>query len=111
MAYIAAWSFGVPHAEPRPGEWRAETWPPAGLTPMTLYLQPDHRLSPAAAAGGRDLLRFVPSAGVEAGFWWGGLLTDQRPVGAFSLTYDYEILSGEVANLCLPPVSLQCAAD
>ena len=102
-----------PEPQPQnvPGEWRAETWPPAGLTPMTLYLQPDHRLSPAAAAGGRDLLRFVPSAGVEAGFWWGELLTDQRPVDAFSLTYDSEVLSDEVAILGLPRVSLQVAAD
>jgi len=29
-----------------PGEWRAESWPPKGLDPMTLYLQPDRRLAP-----------------------------------------------------------------
>jgi predicted acyl esterase len=111
VIYQQHWHPPEPQPQNVPGEWRAETWPPAGLTPMTLYLQPDHRLSPAAAAGGRDLLRFVPSAGVEAGFWWGELLTDQRPVDAFSLTYDSEVLSDEVAILGLPRVSLQVAAD
>ena len=111
VIYQQHWHPPEPKPQNVPGEWRAETWPPAGLAPMTLYLQPDHRLSPAAAAGGRDLLRFVPSAGVEAGFWWGELLTDQRPVDAFSLTYDSEVLSDEVAILGLPRVSLQVAAD
>jgi len=111
VIYQQHWHPPEPQPQNVPGEWRAETWPPAGLAPMTLYLQPDHRLSPAAAAGGRDLLRFVPSAGVEAGFWWGELLTDQRPVDAFSLTYDSEVLSDEVAILGLPRVSLHVAAD
>jgi putative CocE/NonD family hydrolase len=111
VIYQQHWHPPEPQPQNVPGEWRAETWPPAGLTPMTLYLQPDRRLSPAAAGGGRDLLRFVPSAGVEAGFWWGELLTDQRPVDAFSLTYDSEVLSEEVAILGLPRVSLQVAAD
>jgi len=111
VIYQQHWHPPEPKPQNVPGEWRAESWPPAGLAPMTLYLQPDHRLSPAAAAGGRDLLRFVPSTGVEAGFWWGELLTDQRPVDAFSLTYDSEVLSEEVAILGLPRASLQVAAD
>ena len=103
-----------PEAQPQdvPGEWRAESWPPAGLTPMTLYLQPDHRLSASATPdSGQDQLRYVPSVGVEAGFWWGELLTDQRPVDAFSLTYDSQPLSDEVAIMGLPRVNLRVAAD
>jgi len=102
-----------PESQPQdiPGEWRAESWPPAGLTPTTLYLQPDHRLSSDAADSGRDLLRYTPSAGVEAGFWWGELLTDQRPVDAYSLTYDSEPLGEELAILGLPKVTLRVAAD
>jgi len=94
-----------------PGEWRAESWPPAGLEPMTMYLQPDHRLAADYAMSGRDQLRYVPSVGVEAGFWWGELLTDQRPVDAFSLTYDSQPLLEEVAILGLPHVNLGVAAD
>jgi predicted acyl esterase len=111
VVYQQRWHPPEPQPQNVPGEWRAETWPPAGLTPTILYLQPDHRLSPAAATAGRDQLRYIPSAGVEAGFWWGELLTDQRPVDAFSLTYDSQALSEEVAILGLPRVSLQVAAD
>jgi uncharacterized protein len=105
------WHPPEPQPQDVPGEWRAETWPPAGLTPMTLYLQTDHRLSAGPPGSGRDLLRYTPSAGVEAGFWWGELLTDQRPVDAFSLTYDSEVLAEDTAILGLPRVSLRVAAD
>ncbi len=100
-----------PQPQDVPGEWRAESWPPLGLTATTWYLQPEHRLSGTASAGGRDQLRYVPSAGIEAGFWWGELLTDQRPVDAFSLTYDSPPLDEEVAILGVPRVTLQAAAD
>jgi hypothetical protein len=76
-----------------------------------LYLQPDHRLSAEQAGSGRDQLRYTASTGVEAGFWWGELLTDQRPVDAFSLTYDSEVLTEDTAILGLPRVSLHVAAD
>jgi predicted acyl esterase len=105
------WHPPEPQPQDVPGEWRAETWPPAGLTPMTLYLQTDHRLSAGPPGSGRDLLRYTPSAGVEAGFWWGELLTDQRPVDAFSLTYDSEVLAEDTAILGQPRVSLRVAAD
>ena len=102
-----------PGSQPQdvPGEWRAEHWPPAGLAPTTLYLQPDRRLSAELPGAGRDQLRYVPSAGVEAGFWWGELLTDQRSVDAYSLTYDSQALEQPVAILGLPRVALQVAAD
>src|SRR3979411_1588279 len=61
VIYQQHWHPPEPQAQEVPGEWRAETWPPAGLTPMTLFLQPDHRLSSGAPATGRDLLRYIPS--------------------------------------------------
>jgi predicted acyl esterase len=102
-----------PGSEPQtiPGEWRAEAWPPQGLAPTTLYLQPEHQLSRAATGTGRDELRYVPSVGVEAGFWWGELAPDQRPIDAFSLTYDSPVLEEPVAILGLPRVTLQAASD
>jgi predicted acyl esterase len=111
VIYQQHWHAPASQAQDIPGEWRAEAWPPAGLAPMTLYLQPEHRLAPQPAAAGRDLLRYVPSAGVEAGFWWGELLTDQRPVDAFSLVYDSQVLGDEVAILGLPHVTLKVSAD
>ena len=77
---------------------------------MTLYLQPAHRLSAEQPGPGRDQVRHTASAGVEAGFWWGELLTDQRPVDAFSLTYDSQVLTEDTAILGLPRVSLRVAA-
>jgi uncharacterized protein len=111
VIYQQHWHPPESQAQDIPGEWRAEAWPPAGLTPMTLYLQPEHGLAPRPPAAGRDLLRYVPSAGVEAGFWWGELLTDQRPVDAFSLVYDSQALADDVAILGLPRVTLQVSAD
>ena len=112
LIYQQHWHPPQPRLQEVPGEWRAEIWPPAGLTPMTWYLGPDHRLSSDARGdAGIDQLRYVPSAGVEAGFWWGELLTDQRPVDAFSLVYDSPPLAEEVAILGLPHVSLRVSAE
>ncbi len=111
IVYQQHWHSPDAQAHEVPGEWRAETWPPRGLTPTTLYLQPEHRLSADNRRSGRDQLRYVPSAGVEAGFWWGELLTDQRPVDAFSLVYDSEPLGDELAILGRPHVTLHAAAD
>jgi putative CocE/NonD family hydrolase len=94
-----------------PGEWRADEWPPRGLAPTTFYLQPEHRLATQDQQTGRDDLRYVPSIGVEAGFWWGELLTDQRPIDAYSLVYDSDVLGDDVAILGRPRVTLQAAAD
>jgi uncharacterized protein len=112
VIYQQHWHPPRAQSQDIPGEWRAESWPPAGLTPMTWYLGPDHRLtSDAPRAADLDQLRYVPSAGVEAGFWWGELLSDQRPVDAFSLTYDSQPLADEVAILGLPHVSLHVSAE
>lgn len=102
-----------PGAEPQdvPGEWRAESWPPAGLKQESWFLAPNHQLETAPAAAATDHLRYVPSSGVEAGFWWGELLGDQRPVDAFSLTYDSAPLQEDVAMQGRAHVRLLAAAD
>jgi hypothetical protein len=102
-----------PGAAPQdvPGEWRAESWPPAGLKPITWYLAPNHQLTAAPATQASDHLRYVPSAGTEAGFWWGELLADQRPVDAFSLTYDSAPLETDVPMLGIAHVRLLATAD
>ena len=94
-----------------PGEWRAETWPPRGLEKRPLFLQPNHRLDRDHRAADQDRLRYIPSAGVEAGFWWGELLADQRPVDAFSLVYDTDVLDEDIAVLGRPHVLLNASAD
>ena len=102
-----------PGAEPQdvPGEWRADSWPPAGLKSVSWFLAPNHQLTQAPAAAATDHLRYVPSAGVEAGFWWGELLSDQRPVDAYSLTYDSPPLDEDVAMLGRAHARLYASAD
>jgi len=55
-------------------------------------------------------LKYVPSIGVEAGFWWGELLSDVRPVDAFSLVYDSAPLEQDTAILGRPRALLRASA-
>ncbi|HMD31448.1 MAG TPA: CocE/NonD family hydrolase, partial [Candidatus Acidoferrales bacterium] len=90
-----------------PGEWRSEPgWPPADQREQTYSLTPDHVLSQTAPPKGAHVLKCIPTAGVEAGFWWGELAVDQRPLDAQSLVYDTEPLREEVAVLGLPQAVL-----
>jgi hypothetical protein len=62
---------------------------------------------PVALDATRQELKFVPSAGVEAGFWWGDFTTDQRPADAYSLVYDSAPLEKDTAILGWPKVVLR----
>ena len=98
-----------------PGEWRAEeSWPPRGAAAATFYLQPDHSLAPSAASANEThQLKYVPSAGVEAGgtnLWWGELRGDLAPSDAFSLVYDSTTLPDHLAILGMPQVHLNVSA-
>ncbi len=102
-----------PGAEPQevPGEWRAESWPPEGLKPLSLYLAPNHELLASPGAAAVDQLAYVPAAGAEAGFWWGELLGDQRGADAYSLTYDSAPLEKDLAMLGRVRVRLLASAN
>lgn len=94
-----------------PGEWRTESWPPAGVKPTAWYFAPNHQLATAPTAEAIDHLLYVPSAGTEAGFWWGELLPDQRGVDAYSLVYDSPPLTTPVAILGFAHARLLATAD
>ena len=107
-----------PNIKEVPGEWRAEkTWPPAGQRMKTLHLQLDHSLS-SEGPGTSHLssyipshdLRYVPSVGIEAGFWWGDFATDQRPIDAYSLVYDSAPIEEETAIVGWPRAILHVSA-
>jgi uncharacterized protein len=94
-----------------PGEWRNEPgWPPPELKTEMVHLEPDHTLGSASPAGTRQELGYVPSAGAEAGFWWGDLTPDQRPTDAYSLTYNSAPLTQPTAILGLPRALLRASA-
>jgi uncharacterized protein len=101
-----------PKLEIVPGEWRIEDgWPPRDASDMKLFLRANHALSNSPSEPALHYLKYVPSVGVEAGFWWGELLSDQRPVDAFSLAYDSAPLDEDVAILGRAQALLQVSAD
>jgi putative CocE/NonD family hydrolase len=103
-----------PNIKVIPGEWRAEkSWPPQDSHIQTYHLHPDHELNPSGPATSplpsyvpSNQLKYVPSVGIEAGFWWGDFATDQRPSDAFSLVYDSEPLRKDTAILGRPKTIL-----
>jgi uncharacterized protein len=112
--YMRHWYPPDPNLEQIPGEWRSEnSWPPADMQDKSLYLAANHALESDAPAGTAisDQLKYVPTAGVEAGFWWGELTNDQRPTDAYSLVYDSPPLDQEIAILGLPRVVLNASAS
>lgn len=111
IVYMQHWHPPDPNLENVPGEWRREDeWPPKSEGGGQLYFQPDHTLASASPPITRHELKYVPSVGVEAGFWWGELLNDVRPVDAFSLVYDSAPLKEEMAILGRPWVTLHVSA-
>jgi len=111
VIYMQHWHPPDPKLPIVPGEWREEnTWPPRDAHEMILFPQPDHTLAAEPPKPDVHQLRYIPSIGVESGFWWGELLSDPRPVDGFSLVYDSTPLSGDIAILGRPEVLLQASA-
>jgi predicted acyl esterase len=109
--YMQGWHPPDANLKIVPGKWRAESaWPPRGTANTTLYLYDAHVLSTEPAKPAAHQLRYVPSIGAEAGFWWGELLTDQRPVDAFSLTYDSAVLTQDLTILGRPHALLRVSS-
>src|SRR5208282_3181463 len=71
----------------------------------------NHALSSSAPHADSDQLKYVPTTGIEAGFWWGELTNDQRPTDAFSLVYDSPPLEQDTAILGLPRATLNVSAS
>jgi len=111
VIYIQHWHAPDPTLQSVPGEWRREdVWPPKDATNTTFFLHADHTLDASASAKATHDLKYVPTVGVEAGFWWGELLSDPRPVDAFSLVYDSAPLEHEIAILGRPHAQLSASA-
>ena len=110
--YMQDWHAPDPKLKNVPGHWRGEIgWPPRNTLNSNLYLYDAHILSTDPAKPAVHQLRYVPSVGVEAGFWWGELLSDQRPVDAFSLTYDSAVLKTEFTMLGRPHALLRASSS
>ena len=111
VIYMQHWRPPDPNLQSVPGEWRREdVWPPTTARDTTLFLQANHTLGDSSVTRDTHQLKYVPTVGVEAGFWWGELLSDPRPVDAFSLVYDSAPLEQDVAILGRPHALLQASA-
>ncbi len=110
--YVRHWHPPDPALETIPGEWRSEDgWPIQRTRLRTLYPSFDHTLEDAAGAPAAHDLKYVPSAGISAGFWWGEIAPDQRPVDAFSLVYDSAPLEQDTEILGFPEAHLRASAS
>jgi uncharacterized protein len=111
VIYMRHWYPPDMTLETIPGEWRREdAWPPPDAKNTTMFLQANHTLANFPTETATHQLTYVPSVGVEAGFWWGELLPDVRPMDAFSLVYDSAPLEQDLAILGRPHAFLQASA-
>jgi uncharacterized protein len=95
-----------------PGRWRTEAaFPPDRTAYQVWHCGPEHNLQAAPPPDGSVALRYVPSAGVEAGHWWGELTPDQRGADAFSLVFDTPPLADDLEILGFPVVEISGCAD
>ncbi len=113
--FVREWHPPGPHLEHAPGSWRYEEgWPIARIHDKVLYPQDNHTLAGGRPAAATHQLRYVPSAGFEAGgpvMWWGDVAHDQRGTDAFSLVYDSAPLEQELEILGFPHAILTVAAN
>jgi hypothetical protein len=113
--FMRRWHPPGPVLEEAPGGWRFEEgWPIERIRTRELYPQGDHTLAGTLPAATAHRLRYVPTAGIEAGgpvMWWGDVAPDQRPSDAFGLVYDSAPLEEDLEILGLPVAALQVSAD
>ena len=95
-----------------PGEWRVEDgWPVGRATTLTLHLRTDRAMGREPGDAGTHELAYTPSAGCEAGMWWGDLQPDQSSLDMVSLVYDSVPLDQDLEILGFPRVSLAARVD
>ncbi len=113
--FVRRWHPPGPLLEEVAGAWRWEDgWPLERIRERTLYPQSNHTLANKVPSSDSHRLRYVASAGVEAGgpvMWWGDAAHDQRPTDAFSLVYDSDPVEEEIEILGLPRAMLEVSAD
>ncbi len=97
--------------EMTPGHWRYEDWPIERTVWKRLYPEKDHRLLSVVGEAGGHHLKYVPSSGITAGYWWGDPTGDMRRDDADSLVYDSEVLTEAMEIIGFPRARLKVSAD
>ena len=110
--YVQTWRPPDPDLTELPGCWRSETaLPPERTRGQVLYCGAGRMLSAEPGADESVQLKYVPSAGIEAGHWWGELTVDQRGADAYSLTFDSAPLAEDLEILGFCQVDIHGGAD
>ena len=110
--YVQTWRPPDPNLTELPGHWRSEdALPPERTRREVLYCGSGHTLATKPGPEEPLRLRYVPSAGVEAGHWWGELTVDQRGADAYSLVFDSAPLAEDVEILGFCRVEIHGSAD
>jgi putative CocE/NonD family hydrolase len=111
-AYVRTWHPPDPGIESVPGSWRWEDWPPHGSEDLEFRLTVEGGLDrrPRGPAGAHAL-PYRPSAGVEAGPWWGEPAPDQRALDDACLVFETDPLPDDLAILGLPRITLDAEVD
>ncbi len=110
--YVQTWRPPDPDLTELPGFWRTETsLPPERTQPRVLYAGSAGTLAEPPGPDETVQLRYVPSAGIEAGHWWGELTVDQRGADAYSLVFDTEPLTADTEILGFCQVEIFGHAD
>jgi predicted acyl esterase len=111
--FIQDWHAPDPDLTELPGRWRTEgALPPERAEYRTLHCRSDGKLAgQPQAADAAVKLRYVPSAGVEAGHWWGDLTVDQRGADGFALTFDTDPLEADLEILGFPRVEIHGGSE
>lgn len=94
-----------------PGHWRYEEWPIQRTDWLTLYPSKSHRLNLSAGVAWIDRLKYIPSSGIAALYWWGDPTGDMRHEDAESLVYNGEVLDESLEIIGFPRVRLKVSAD
>src|SRR5215472_159405 len=110
--YVRRWHAPDPGLAEIPGKWRTElALPPARTQHWNLYCRADGPFAHHPHAAAERQLPYNPSAGTQAGHWWGELTVDQRGADAFSLTFDTEPMDADIEILGFPRVEIHGSSD
>ncbi len=94
-----------------PGHWRYEEWPIQRTERTRFYPRENHGLGLEAGESGLDRLKYIPSSGTAALYWWGDPTGDMKQDDVGSLVYDSDILDEDLEIIGFPRVRLQVSAD